>query len=207
MDALEAWVAAVRRSGARGNPTGVGSRLLGAYVEPHRTYHDRTHLEEVLRRVDELAGSAGDVDVVRLAAWFHDAVYDPARGDNEERSAAWAEKALGQLGLPAATVDEVARLVRLTTTHAADEGDHNGAVLCDADLAVLAADPERYAAYAAGVRQEYAAVGDADFTAGRARVLQALVERPALYATGEGRRRWEARARHNVAAELARLSV
>ncbi len=207
MHALKAWVAAVRRSGAHGDPTEVGGRLLAAYAEPHRAYHDRTHLEEVLRRVDELAGCAADADVVRVAAWFHDAVYDPARGDNEERSAGWAEEALSALGLAPAPVAEVGRLVRLTAAHAADEGDRNGEVLCDADLAILAADPERYAAYAAGVRQEYAAVDDAEFTAGRTRVLRALVERPTLYATAAGRARWEARARRNVTAELARLSA
>src|SRR5262249_3938128 len=126
-------------------PRETGAGLLRRYAEPHRRYHTTTHLAEVLGHVDELAGEAADAEAVRLAAWFHDAVYDPARDDNEERSAVLAEDLLGATDLPAETVAEVARLVRLTTTHDPEEGDRNGAVLCDADLAVLAASPDRYA--------------------------------------------------------------
>ena len=111
-----------------------------------------------------------------------------ARADNEERSAALAERALAETDLPDATVAEVARLVRLTTTHDPDEGDRDGAVLCDADLAILAADPERYAAYAAAVREEYAAVPDEAFREGRAAVLRGLLDLPSLFRTAAGPR-------------------
>ncbi len=186
-------------------PEGIGAELLRRYREPHRRYHTDRHLAEVLDRVDELAGDADDADAVRLAAWFHDAVYDPARGDNEERSAVLATRLLAGTDLPPATVEEVARLVRLTTTHDPDGGDRNGAVLSDADLAILAADPVRYAAYAAAVREEYAAVPDEEFRAGRAGILRALLDLPALFRTATARERWEADARHNLATELMLL--
>jgi predicted metal-dependent HD superfamily phosphohydrolase len=116
-----------------------------------------------------------------------------------------AERMLAGTDLPAAAIAEVARLVRLTTTHDPAEGDRNGAVLSDADLAILAADPERYAAYAAAVREEYAAVPDAAFRAGRADVLRRLLDLPALFRTPPGRERWEEAARHNLETELMLL--
>lgn len=188
-------------------PEQAGADLVRRYEEPHRRYHTTTHLAEVLGHVDALAAEADDAEAVRLAAWFHDAIYDPSAGDNEERSAALAERVLTETGTPAGTVAEVARLVRLTATHDPAGTDRNGAVLCDADLAILAAEPARYAAYAAAVREEYAAVPDEAFRQGRAGVLLRLLELPALFHTAAGRERWEETARHNLRAELLLLEA
>ncbi len=180
--------------------------LLRRYAEPHRHHHDTRHLAEVMDVVDELAGQADDVEVVRLAAWFHDAVYEPRRADNEERSAALAEQVLPRLGMPDAQTREVARLVRLTTRHDPAPGDRNGALLCDADLAVLASPETRYREYAAAVRAEHAELDDPDFASGRAEVLRDLLARDTLFHTEPGRARWEAKARLNVHRELTELT-
>lgn len=185
--------------------TDAGRDLLVRYAEPVRHYHDLRHLAEVLDGIDLLAPAARDVDAVRLAAWFHNAVYDPHRGDNEEASATLATEVLGTSGVDEHRVAEVARLVRLTTRHNPVGDDPDGAVLCDADLAVLAADPERYGEYAADVRAEYAHIDDATFRAGRSAVLEALLGHARLFHTAEGHGRWEDRARHNVRAELLLL--
>jgi predicted metal-dependent HD superfamily phosphohydrolase len=107
--------------------------------------------------------------------------------------------------LPSEVVAEVARLVRLTAGHDPAPEDRNGAVLCDADLAILAADAERYAAYAAAVRQEYAHVEESAFRAGRAAILGELLAQRRLFRTPIGQDRWERRARANLAAEIAAL--
>lgn len=185
--------------------------LLQAYADPRRGHHDLRHLAEVLDHLEVLLEELdGDREVdptaVRLAAWFHDAIYDGAT-DDEERSARLAESELPAAGVDAAMVEEVARLVRLTATHDPDAGDVAGAVLSDADLAVLAADADRYAEYVAGVRREYAYVPETEFRAGRAEVLRQLLAAPALFRTAAGRRRWEQRARANVEAELAELGL
>lgn len=172
--------------------------LLRAYGEPGRRYHNLTHLTEVLDRLDELSGY--DAVPVRLAAWFHDGVYDGEPGA-EERSATWAEAALADTEY----ADEVARLVRLTERHDPEPEDANGAALCDADLAILAADPARYAAYTAAVREEYAHVSDPDFRAGRAAILGDLLAAPTLFRTAYGRAHWEPRARATVSAEIDAL--
>jgi predicted metal-dependent HD superfamily phosphohydrolase len=173
--------------------------LVAAYSTA-RGYHDVRHLAEVLQRLDEL-GEGGNAEVV-LAAWFHDAVYDDAPG-NEERSARLAEDELDGTGVD---VGEVARLVRVTEHHDPAPGDHNGEALCDADLAILAADPSRYQEYAAGVRREYAAHSDADFRAGRLAILEHLAGRKGLFRTAYAREHWEPRARENLAREISEIS-
>ncbi|AZQ35600.1 HD domain-containing protein [Streptomyces cyaneochromogenes] len=188
------------------DPTPYADSLLTRWQEPQRHYHTLTHLTAVLDRVDELAGHADDPDVVRLAAWFHDAVYLPDRSENEERSARLAERALPEAGVPAERTAEVARLVRLTTTHAPAPDDRNGQVLCDADLAILAAPPSAYAAYTAAVREEYHFVPNDAFREGRAAILRQLLALPSLFSTPHGKQKWEATARYNLAGELEMLS-
>lgn len=180
-------------------------RLVAAYGEPGRGYHDTTHLAEVLAHVTALRDDADDLEVVLLAAWFHDAVYQ-GREDDEEQSARLAETTLAEAGIDPVTVAEVARLVRTTAHHRPAADDRNGAVLCDADLAILAADEGRYADYVAGVRREHAHLDDEAFGRGRAAVLRDLMAKPHLFHTPAARERWEARGRHNVARELADLS-
>lgn len=177
------------------------ARLVEAW-STDRGYHDLRHLAEVLDRVAELGG--GEDVALLLAAWFHDAVYDGGP-DDEERSALLALETLA--GTAGVDVAEVARLVRLTATHDPAPGDRRGAVLCDADLAILAAPPERYAEYVAGVRRDFAAVPEEAFRAGRLAVLRELAGRPALFRTPHARAHWEPVARRNVAAEMASLSA
>ncbi|WP_301175939.1 HD domain-containing protein [Actinomadura geliboluensis] len=202
MDLVDRWVAL-----AGPHTRHIGTELDERYGEPHRRYHTRAHLTAVLDLVDELAGHAAAPDLVRLAAWFHDAVYDPERADNEERSARLAVRMLADTDLAAAGVQEVARLVELTTTHAPGEDDRNGQVLCDADLAILGADPDQYAAYTAAVREEYAFVPDEFFAAGRAEVLNGLLALPKLFHTPPARERFEERARSNIRTELMLLNA
>jgi predicted metal-dependent HD superfamily phosphohydrolase len=178
--------------------------VVGAWSEPHRRYHDLAHLAAVLGLVGELAGAADDPDAVRLAAWYHDVAYDPQRTDNEEVSAARARAGLRGL-VPDARVDEVERLVLLTAGHDPVPDDANGAVLCDADLAVLAGPPDAYAAYASAVREEYGHLSDEEFTAGRIAVLEHLMALPALYRTPEAARLWADPAAANLTAELTLL--
>ena len=170
--------------------------LLAAWDRPG--YHDLLHLEEVLDRLDALAeaGATFDRTPTVLAAWFRDAVYDDDPGP-EERSAQWAERAL-----PDELAAEVARLVRMTERHRPEADDPAGCALSDADLAILAAPPERYRTYVEGVRREHDDISDADFRAGRRAVLVDLLDKPVLFHTAQAQALWEDAARANVSAEI-----
>lgn len=199
-----AWSSAV---GSSSEARAAFDELLGRHREAHRRYHTVHHVAWVVRHVNELARQegVGDLDTVIVAAFFHDAVYDPSERDNEEQSARLAERVLDDLGWPAARREAVGRLVRATERH--DPGnDPDERVLVDADLAVLGAEPGPYGDYVTGVRSEYGHVDDDGWRRGRAAVLRELLDRGPLYATATGRDRWEARARANLTAELATIA-
>jgi len=179
----------------------LGADLLRRWSEPHRAYHDAEHLAEVLAALDQLADPVPRT--VRLAAWFHDAVYDPQRADNEEQSAELAEVTLSDTGLDPAEVVEVQRLVRLTATHDVAADDADGQLLCDADLAILGSPSTRYARYTEAVRREYGHVSEPEFRAGRTRILRGFLDRSAIDRTSIGHERWEAAARRNLTEEIA----
>jgi predicted metal-dependent HD superfamily phosphohydrolase len=177
--------------------------LLDRWGEEHRKYHGRTHLLAVLEALDRLTAPAPPPRTVLLGAWFHDAVYRGIAGEDEEESARLAEDRLAHAGLPAEEVEEVARLVRMTADHRPDPDDEPAALLSDADLSVLGGDPAAYARYLVAVRDDFAHVGDADFTAGRAAVVRQLLELDPLFRTARGRDLWQDAARRNLQAELA----
>ena len=182
--------------------------VVGRHRESQRRYHGVRHVVWVVRHVHELAAEVPvrDLGAVIAAAFFHDAVYRPGASDNEQQSAALAERVLAELGWDANRCQAVGALVRATERHEPDD-DPDRSVLIDADLAVLGSEPAAYQAYVTGVRAEHPGVDDGAWRQGRSEVLRRLLDRRPLYTTEPARRRWEARARANVAAELATLDV
>jgi predicted metal-dependent HD superfamily phosphohydrolase len=178
--------------------------LLSAWAGPARSYHGLGHLRDCLARLDEFPEAAGYRDLVEAALWFHDAVYDPRAGDNEQRSAEQAREVLASLGVPGATADEVARLV-LLTRHRAAPADAAGRLLCDIDLSILGQAATDFDAYDRSIRSEYSWVPDAVYRSERRRVLTGFLERNPLYQTGHFRHQFEAAARENLRRAVARL--
>jgi predicted metal-dependent HD superfamily phosphohydrolase len=170
--------------------------LVAHYSEPHRAYHDLAHIAELLRWFDALTWeSPRDVYDAIL---FHDAIYDPARGDNEERSA--------QLALAHGASPRAAELIRLTAKHGSiTSADRDAAQFLDADTAILGAEPAAFDAYDAAIRIEYAHVPDAAFRAGRRAFLEKMQARPRLFLTDYFHDRLDTRARANLARAISRL--
>ena len=182
--------------------------LRAAYAEPHRHYHDIRHIEACLGELTALEGlSADERRILEYAIWWHDAVYDPTRSDNEEQSAVLAERELAQLDVDPATRETVARLIRLTRDHKVAPGDRLGTLLVSIDLSILGRPAAEYDVYAAAIRGEYAHVPDAMYRTGRAAVLRRFLAVPAIYPDPEFRRRYEQQARANLAREIARLET
>jgi predicted metal-dependent HD superfamily phosphohydrolase len=187
-------------------------KLCVRYGENGRFYHNLAHIQHVLSHIQPCLAQARNPAALQLAAWFHDAVYDPQRHDNEAQSAAYARRVLVDLGLAEADIEEVARLIGLTAGHktavsagsAQAVSDTDGHILIDADLAILAAEPAQYDAYAAAIRREYAHVPDAAYRQGRAQALRQFSERPFLYHL-PAHRHWEAAAQANLRRELSAL--
>lgn len=191
---------------ARDIPGGLFNQLVAAYSEPHRHYHTLQHLREGLAHLDAAATLARRPAEVEIALWFHDAVYDPRRQDNEERSAEWAARSLRATGCDEAAAERVQAMVLATQGHAAS-GDPDTALLLDIDLAILGAAPARFAEYERQVRAEYAHVDDAAFRRGRAAVLAGFQARPRLFLTQPFHDALEQRARENIRLTLDRLQA
>jgi predicted metal-dependent HD superfamily phosphohydrolase len=205
-DETELHAAWTEAAGTSGESLAAFDDVVGRHREPHRRYHGVRHVTWVVRHVHDLAGSVSvaDLGAVTMAAFFHDAVYDPRAADNERQSAALAVRVLDALGWAQDRAHAVASLIAATERHEpTDEPDR--AVLLDADLAVLGSEPAAYQAYVTGVRAEYAHVDPPSWRTGRAAVLRSLLDRPRLYSTSLATTRWEARARANMTAELVSL--
>ncbi|TQK76327.1 HD domain-containing protein [Rarobacter incanus] len=214
---LTGWVRACHAEGATVSDAALlatAHDLLVLWDDPSRKYHCITHLIDVLRRVDELAQEAHDANAVRLAAWYHGAVftadsvsaYENRAGENSAASANLAREQLAALGVPGANIERVAELVHAVHQQAGGAGpkDSDANVLLDADLAVLAESPQRYRAYMTAIRDEYCDIPEDDYITTRLRILEKIQGRKRIFLS-PGAAAWEKQARENLEAEIVRL--
>lgn len=199
----ERWLRLWEASGIGGDAAPWFEKLTQAYAEPQRLYHNQQHIAECLAEFDGAKQLAQDPAAVELALWFHDAVYDPRAGDNEERSAAMAMSCLesgGQSKL-AATVGS---LVMATKTHSTEAGPDAG-LLVDVDLGILGQSEQRFYEYEAQIREEYHWVPRLVFQPRRAEILQRFLDRKRIYATDLFAAKYEEAARRNLENSIQRL--
>jgi predicted metal-dependent HD superfamily phosphohydrolase len=187
----------------------VRAELVSAYTAPDRYYHDLRHIEALLGLADTCADAIADRDAVEAAIWFHDAIYDTRRNDNEERSAALAAARLaGTTGED--RIARIAAMIRATAGHVVPDladaaAGRDCALFLDMDLAILGSREADFDVYEAAVRREYDWVTEPQWKLGRRAVLTAFLARPAIYATARFRASCEAAARRNLARAIARL--
>lgn len=202
---LKSWQETWAALGAQGNQQTLFNQLIAAYSEPHRHYHTLQHLRECLHYLEAAEHLAARPAEVALALWFHDAVYDVRRQDNEERSADWARQSMERAGIDAAIVARVHALIMATRHHHPGD-DPDAQLLVDVDLAILGAPAERFDESDAQIRREYAHVPEAEFRQGRCRVLRSFMDRTRLYVTDAFRDALEPRARDNLQRAITRWS-
>jgi predicted metal-dependent HD superfamily phosphohydrolase len=180
--------------------------LMRIYEGGDRHYHGQRHIDALLVLKEAHAALLTDPDAVEAAIWFHDAVYEPRRNDNEARSAAMAISRLAGKAT-GARIASIERMILATTDHVlpelADPGaSRDCALFLDMDLAILGSSEEVFAAYEQAVRREYAFVAEPAWRLGRAGVLQGLLGRPSIYSSPQFRASHERTARRNIAHAL-----
>jgi len=184
--------------------------VLNRYNEPQRRYHDVYHLWDVVTKLwglcnDELVNAPREkLQAVWLAAWYHDAIYDPLRSDNEERSAQLAQHAAAvvaskQIGSDAASY------IRATQGHQKRwEGEDEVCLyLMDVDLSGLGEDS--YTKNGLLIREEYAHLSDDEWREGRKKFLESFLGREHIFHTEKFRASHEDKARENMEAELGAI--
>jgi predicted metal-dependent HD superfamily phosphohydrolase len=179
-------------------------RLLDAWGQAGRAYHNRDHLSAVLAVFDRHRELAARPDLVEMALWYHDAVYDPRRADNEEASAEWAVRDLKAAGFSPDDVLAVKGMILATRHRGHETFDGDTRLLLDIDLSVLAGSPEAFDTYEAAIRQEYKHVAEDVFREKRAEVLQQFVARERIYHVIC---EMEGPARENLARSMGNLAV
>ena len=177
------------------------------YTEPHRAYHNFFHIMALLRHADAERASIRHPEVVELAIWFHDVIYDTHATDNELRSAAWARQAMETMRIEPGLIPPVEQCILATQRHEVISPQVSDLPLfLDLDLAILGAPETAYRRYCRAIRAEYDWVPERAYRAARQKILKALIERPALFHTPAMAARYEEQARHNIEWELRELT-
>lgn len=204
MTTLAQWTNVWRELGATKIDELLFHQLVASYSEPHRKYHTMQHLAECFRHLDEVRAEAERPGEVELALWFHDAIYDTLKKDNENRSAEWARESALAGGLSQAQANRVYALV-LDTMHDAIPAGRDAAVLVDVDLSILGADATRFDEYERQIREEYSWVPGPLYRKARRQILRGFQDRERIYSTEYFRAHHETQARENIARSLDRL--
>ena len=184
-------------------PAGVLDSVLAKYAEPHRAYHNLSHVLDCLDHAASVRAQLEHAHCVELALWFHDVIYKPRAGDNEERSTAFAVEALTELATPE-VLRHVEELV-LATRHPSRPAESDARYLVDIDLAILGAAPAAFDVYEAAIRREYRWVPAPLYRRKRKQVLQSFLELDRIYLTDDFGRRLEEQARVNLRRSISKL--
>ena len=184
--------------------------LMDAYGEPGRFYHNGHHITALLRLFAKLRELAIDPVAVKIAIFFHDAVYHipldpqfPPPHDNEERS---IKLMLMMANNPEyGSIQRAIALVRATAEHVSGR-DIDTRLIHDLDLSILASSRHRFIAFEQQIRQEYAVYPKALYLPARMGILRSFLERRRIYALGPLVLTWEAKARENLTWALAEMA-
>ncbi len=193
-----------------------GIRLIAEYSGADRHYHSRTHLEDVLQKLDwaktalerkgELPLLPEDqrklFDTIELALWYHDVVYNAKLKNNEELSRDLFLTHAAHFGLDETMQQNVAKLIDLTAKHK-DAASLMERIMTDCDLAILGAPKAEFDKYDADIRKEYAHVPAAAYKIGRHKVLTGFLDQPYVFKTQAFHDAFEAQARVNLKAATA----
>lgn len=181
-------------------------QLENLYANHGRHYHTMMHIDKMSEALKRYFLPSPELS---FAIFYHDAIYDSTRQDNEEESAILATKVMSEMGIDTATRTVTSKLILSTKIH---QPLHNGLtevseIFLDLDLLILGAPPLEYDAYTAKIRKEYAWVPEVQYKNARARILNSFNSRPQIYFTPKIRSEFESSARENIARELENLSA
>ncbi len=181
--------------------------LHDLYCEKHRAYHNLNHINFLLKLFRQFDEYIEDKECVFFTIWFHDAICDPQKNDNEQRSAELAAQCLQKISMPKDKITKIEKIILATEKHLCENLDSDGKLFLDFDLAILGSGDDIYDEYAKAIRREYSFVSDEDYKSGRARVLQNFQKREFIYLTDDLREKFEAKARANIKREILELST
>ena len=213
---LTSFVDAMQQIGATATETDLeheGADLMQRWNAPNRQLHNVRRLMNTLTHIDEIASSAHDPDILRVAAWYYGAFLNKALeiklGGFQANFAATrcidhAHNRLTNLGVADEVVARIDELIAFVTRHRAPRSDFDAQVLVDADLAGLACSPQDYKKIRTALRAELSELDDLQFVKARLALVKKLLSYETIYQSPLGSA-WEDTARANLEVELTRL--
>ena len=187
------------------------------YCESWRYYHTLSHIDHMLHNLTRYEDRLKNPKEVALAIYFHDVIYDPRAGDNEEQSAItferFAEECLCDGSEHLVERQRVCDMIMLTKKHQTSAhmpengyGDSDEHFLLDFDMAILGEESLDYRVYSANIRREYAHVPHEEYCRRRAHVLKGFLDTRRIYCTEVFHKKYEENAEKNILNEIAVLS-
>ncbi len=198
----ERLVGLLTRAGINHDDAAVRSKeLIDRYQSPIRGYHTLQHISHCLWELDRFPAKDFDRDLVELAIWYHDAIYEPKSKRNEAESAELMKQDLK--GCDASKLERVSQMILATAHHLATEPmDKETQVLLDIDLSILGQNPLDYDVYVQGVRHEYRNVSTPIFYYRRKKLLRKMMK-SSLYKLDYFRAQYAEAAKSNLSRELS----
>lgn len=197
---IELW----RNIGAESDGVKKFWELSALYSNPQRKYHNINHIQDCLLQLEAVRGISDDPLALEVAIWFHDAIYDPSKKDNEEQSACYAYEKLKDGGVSLEFAQKVKELI-LATKHLQPQEDRDFQFIIDIDLTSLAVSFEKFVINTQKIREEYTGLSDEDFKRGRAVFLRSMLTRGQIYYSDYFFQRYEVAARRNLQKSITLL--
>lgn len=195
--------------------------LDAAYREPQRAYHAWGHIADLLEKLDSLSPLATRADLLAVAIFWHDSVYQTRDADGRPRSDPENVRDSAALFERHSKFDEMERravhdLIMATANHmkASAKTEHYPGfardldLFLDLDLSSLAAPWPVFLKNLDDIRFEFCWAPEDEFCLGRTKMLASFLGGgEALYRLPETRALWLAAARANLTRADAELRV
>jgi len=178
------------------------------YEEPTRFYHTLTHIEELFAYRDKFTDSFAEPNLIDLAIWFHDVIYDSSAkpGKNEDDSAVIFEQFAKQVSLSDESRKKVFKWIVATKHHRTKPSDPlDFRLFMDMDMAILGKSWDDYLVYTKMVKEEYSQIPRWKWCFGRTRFICATLNAKRVFATDEFKGAFEIQARANMTRELSEV--
>jgi predicted metal-dependent HD superfamily phosphohydrolase len=201
------WDALFREYDAdKGDVEELYQQLVRLYSAGGRAYHNLSHIRSLLDLSDTFRDRIQNYQALSFAIWFHDAIYNTRKKDNEELSAKFAVKSIGRFKVSVDTLALICEMILATREHQNQGSSEDIDLFLDLDLSILGSEEQVYRCYAQAIRKEYWWAPGFLYNERRKKVLMSFLERESIYLTREMVDRFEEQARRNIRREIESLS-
>ena len=151
--------------------------LLERWQEPHRFYHNISHLDDLLQQITtnfaECIINERQKEELMLTALFHDIIYDPTCQDNEEQSAQFFLDMCTDTN--SQSIKDIHAAILDTKKHS--DSTPLATIFNKYDMSIVEQDFPQLLIWEHGIYNEYKMFGNIIYKTGRLKFLEAAVKK------------------------------